>query len=415
MKIDLMASVKKLIYDYKKLGNGKSPLAVRLIKDRKMKYFFIGHSIHTDDWDEKKQTVKPSHKNHRRLNFLLDQQLVAAERHLMEMEGRQQEFTIEQVTKKIKRNNKAISFTEFATAYLAGVLKEGKINVAKSDQSRLKNIITYNKERPLYFHEINVAFLNNFVTYLRTKNKKKKMSEKTINNHLLMVRTIFNRAIREEIVSRDVYPFGGKDRIQVKQVETHKVGLDQDELNALENVDLEEGSEFWHARNAFLLSFNFAGVRISDLLQLTWAEIQGGRLHYQMGKTNANVSIPIPVKAKEILSHYKPDKPSPEAYVLPYLHDADREDPEDLERKINSAISKINKKLKKVAKRAGIDKNLSTHISRHTFGNLAGDKIPIPMLQKLYRHKSMLTTAVYQGNFMHKDTDDALLKVVNGG
>src|ERR1019366_3785160 len=119
-----------------------------------------------------------------------------------------------QVTKKIKRNNKAVSFTEFATGYLDGVLKEGKINVARSDQSRLKNITAYNKERPLYFHEINVAFLNNFITYLCSKpikgKKNKKISEKTINNHLLMIRTIFNRAIREEIVSRDIYPFGGK-------------------------------------------------------------------------------------------------------------------------------------------------------------------------------------------------------------
>lgn len=413
-----MANVKKLIFDSKILKNGKSPLGVRLIKDRKIKYFFIKHAIHPDDWDAEKERVKPTVKNHRRMNFLLEQQREDAERHLMDMEGRQQEFTIEQVIKKIKRNNKAVSFTEFATEYLDGVLKEGKINVAKSDRSRLKNITAYNKERPLYFHEINVAFLNNFISYLRSKSipgkNKKRMSEKTINNHLLMIRTIFNRAIREEIVSRDVYPFGGKDKIQVKQVETHKVGLDQEELKALEKVKLPEDSEYWHARNAFLLSFNFAGVRISDLLQLTWSEIQGGRLHYQMGKTNANVSIPVPVKAKEILGKYKTGKEVPSGYVLPYLHDADPEDPEDMQRKINSAISKINKKLKKVAKLAGIDKNLSTHISRHTFGNLAGDKIPLPMLQKLYRHKSLLTTAVYQGNFMHKDTDDALLRVVNG-
>jgi integrase/recombinase XerD len=418
-----MANVKKIIFDSKVLKDGTSPLAVRLIKDRKIKYFFIGHSIHKDDWDEESQSVKKTVKNHKRLNFLLKKQEALAEEQLMNMEGYHQEFTIEQLTKKIKRGNKAVSFTEFATEYLDGVLKEGRINVARSDRSRLKNIMAYNRQRPLYFHEINVAFLNNFITYLRSyrdslpnkeKKKKKKISEKTVNNHLLMVRTIFNRAIREEIISRDIYPFGDKDKIQVKQVESHKVGLDQDELNSLENVELEEGSELWHARNAFVLSFNFAGVRISDLLQLTWSEIQGGRLHYQMGKTDASVSIPVPGKAKEILAYYKPDKHEPDSYVLPYLHNADREDPTDLERKINSAISKINKKLKKVAKLAGIDKNLSTHISRHTFGNLAGDKIPIPMLQKLYRHKSMLTTAIYQGNFMHKDTDEALLKVVNG-
>lgn len=418
MKNDLMANVKKLIFDSKILKNGKSPIGVRLIKDRKIKYFFIGHSIYKEDWDEESESVRPTVKNHRRLNFLLDQQFMIAERHLMDMEGYQHEFTIEQVSKKIKLNNKAVPFTEFATKYLDGVMKEGRINVAQADKSRLRNIVAFNKGQPLYFHEVNVAFLNNFITYLRSKpiagKNKKKMSEKTINNHLLMIRTIFNRAIREEVVKRDLYPFGGKDKIQVRQVETHKVGLDQEELKALEKVKLAEDSEHWHARNAFLLSFNFAGVRISDLLQLTWSEIQGGRLHYQMGKTNANVSIPVPVKAKEILAFYKTDKQTPGSYVLPYLQDVDPEDPTDLQRKINSAISKINKKLKKVAKLAGIDKNLSTHISRHTFGNLAGDKIPIPMLQKLYRHKSMLTTAVYQGNFIHKDTDEALLKVVNG-
>ena len=53
------------------------------------------------------------------------------------------------------------------------------------------------------------------------------------------------------------------------------------------------------------------------------------------------------------------------------------------------------------------------HIARHSFGNISGDKIPIQMLQKLYRHSSITTTVNYQSNFMHKETDDALEKVVN--
>jgi integrase/recombinase XerD len=53
------------------------------------------------------------------------------------------------------------------------------------------------------------------------------------------------------------------------------------------------------------------------------------------------------------------------------------------------------------------------HIARHTFGNISGDKIPIQMLQKLYRHSSVTTTINYQANFMHKDTDDALYKVID--
>jgi integrase/recombinase XerD len=51
----------------------------------------------------------------------------------------------------------------------------------------------------------------------------------------------------------------------------------------------------------------------------------------------------------------------------------------------------------------GLIKKLTMHIARHTFGNLAGEKISIQMLQKLHRHSSITTTIGYQANFMHKD------------
>ncbi|QMU64718.1 MAG: hypothetical protein GKR88_10750 [Flavobacteriaceae bacterium] len=46
------------------------------------------------------------------------------------------------------------------------------------------------------------------------------------------------------------------------------------------------------------------------------------------------------------------------------------------------------------------------HIAHHTFGNISEDKIPIQVLQKLYRHTS-ITTINYQSNFTHKEEDEA--------
>ena len=57
--------------------------------------------------------------------------------------------------------------------------------------------------------------------------------------------------------------------------------------------------------------------------------------------------------------------------------------------------------------------NIVMHIARHSFGNIAGDKVSPQMLQKLYRHTSINTTIGYQGNFIHKDADDALDSVLN--
>ena len=70
--------------------------------------------------------------------------------------------------------------------------------------------------------------------------------------------------------------------------------------------------------------------------------------------------------------------------------------------------SRINRQLKKIATLAGINTNLSSHIARHTFGTVSGDKISIQMLQKLYRHTSITTTIGYQSAFIHKDADEAL-------
>jgi len=76
------------------------------------------------------------------------------------------------------------------------------------------------------------------------------------------------------------------------------------------------------------------------------------------------------------------------------------------------ATSKPNKVLKAIATQANIDKYLFMHNGRHSFGNIAGDKMPIHTLQKLYQHSSISTTANYQQSFTNKDTDDAINKVV---
>ncbi len=84
-----------------------------------------------------------------------------------------------------------------------------------------------------------------------------------------------------------------------------------------------------------------------------------------------------------------------------------------MQRVIAYKTSAIDKLLRKyVAPAAEIDAPLTMHIARHTFGSLAGDAIPIQMLQKLYRHSNVSTTIGYQSNFIHQETDDALDAVI---
>jgi site-specific recombinase XerD len=86
---------------------------------------------------------------------------------------------------------------------------------------------------------------------------------------------------------------------------------------------------------------------------------------------------------------------------------------QDLFVKTRTATKRFNRYLKQIATKAKIDKNLSNHIARHSFGNIAGDTIHPLMLQKLYRHSDLKTTINYQANFIHKEADGALDSVVD--
>ena len=99
--------------------------------------------------------------------------------------------------------------------------------------------------------------------------------------------------------------------------------------------------------------------------------------------------------------------------MFPQLRDIDPNNTEEISKRTQSITRNVNRRLKIAAKQLGIKKNISMHIARHSFGNISGDKIPIQMLQKLYRHSSVTTTIRYQANFIHKDADDALDSVIN--
>ena len=99
--------------------------------------------------------------------------------------------------------------------------------------------------------------------------------------------------------------------------------------------------------------------------------------------------------------------------IFPELQGTSFRNEKKLEIRVKTVTRNFNRRLEIVAEKVSIDKKMTMHITRHSFGNISGDKIPIQMLQKLYRHSSITTTINYQQNFMHKETDEALDKVIN--
>ena len=442
-----MASIKIVLRKNMIRKDDTIPLALRISENYKTNYHWLGQYILEKDWDKKFGKVKKSHPNHKKLNHFLMKKMTEAQDLYFHSED---DLTPRQIKNKLKGPGGSQSFFAVAAERVKQKYDKGTFSVAKSELSILYNLeeflnlktnqkkeaviksikerrrirvsktrkgeyssedaITYFKRNTrLEFREINESFLNKFKAFCSTYLGQK---TRTITNQLIFIRTLFNVAIKDGIVSQKYYPFAGeKEKIRIGS--GNKIGLTAEEVTRIENLAVESHSSIWHTRNVWLVSFYFAGIRISDVVALKWTDIKDGRLYYVMNKNEKPLSFKVPDKAKTIFNLYLMDKTENNGYIFPFLKDADQQDPKSVFLKMRNATKVLNKFLKRIADECKIDKNLSNHIARHTFGNIAGDKIHPLMLQKLYRHSDLKTTLNYQANFIHRDADDALDSVIN--
>lgn len=442
-----MAAIKIVRRKNKERKDGTAPLALRISVNYKTNYSFVGQYILEKDWDKESGKVKRSHSNAKKLNNFLMKKLTEANDISFEVN---QNISSKEMKRRIRGPGGQKSFFKIAAERIEMKYNRGVFSVAKSEISVLYNLeefINLKKYKPknkvieeikarrkkrisravkseyhltdaikyfkqfdqLNFQEISESFLERYKTfclvYLNHKTR-------TVTNQLIFIRTLFNVGIKDGIVDAKFYPFAG-DKQKIRITSGNKIGLSMDEVEKIENLELIEYSSIWHTRNVWLLAFYFAGIRISDILKLKWEDFKDNRLFYVMDKNEKPLSLKIPEKALIIINHYKKNRRLNNGFIFPFIKDADLSNPEDIFIKIRSTTKLLNKYLKRIASMCGIEKNISNHIARHTFGNIAGDRIHPLMLQKLYRHSDLKTTLNYQANFIHRDADEALDSVIN--
>ena len=150
-------------------------------------------------------------------------------------------------------------------------------------------------------------------------------------------------------------------------------------------------------RDMFIFSTYAGGLRVSDVLQLQWKHYDGERIDFTIKKTGAQLSIKLPNKAKEIIKRFEKFKKSNNSFIFDALPaDLDLNDPVEVDRKISGATTVINASLKTIGKKAGIEKVISFHVSRHSWAVRALRKgISIDKVSKLMGHASIKQTQTY--------------------
>ena len=247
-------------------------------------------------------------------------------------------------------------------AYLSHI-RRPKIQLAKIDKSFCKAFLAYMRDE-----------------YKNTKSPKnpKPLSDKTMELNQRNLISILNHAVDEGLLEKNpFYELDSREKFQ-KTNTSDREYLTVSELKAL--ADAPTGSPI--TKQTFLFCC-FTGLRHSDMAALRWQDIQktdSGEIIRlpSMKKTKQSVTVPLGNQAKVWLPNR--NGASLDEKVFP---DA-------------PAICNADRALKHMAKRAGINKTISFHCSRHTFATLTltagGD---IYTTSKMLGHTSVHTTEIY--------------------
>lgn len=180
------------------------------------------------------------------------------------------------------------------------------------------------------------------------------------------------------------------------RVERQRTYLLEEELSRLMALRLKSGSEMEVARDLFFVECR-TGLRISDLLQLRWSSYDGVNLHLQMQKTGRLVTVPVTGGVRAVLERYRDLFTQADDFVFPMLH------PDDGQGGLFShaksliyATGRVNLQIKRLARKAGIQKKISTHTGRHTFATMLISKgASIYDVKELLGHRDVKVTQVY--------------------
>jgi integrase len=254
--------------------------------------------------------------------------------------------------------------------------------------NKVKTFITsVLKQKDIFLKDLKTEFIIDFDHYLRSKE---------LNQHNTAVKYCLNlKKVLNEAVLRGLLKSNPFQHYKTVYKETPQVYLQQEEIYMIEKADLKT-AKHQLVRDLFLFQCH-TGLAYTDMTTLATKDFSidtQGRIWIikQRQKTGITCYIPLLPKAQEILSKYQ-NSSQQKPGLLPFY-----------------SIQKYNQYLNEIAVIAELNKPLSSHVGRRTFGNIALSKgISINVISKILGHSNTIVTqkiyAITTQNIVRNEID----------
>lgn len=265
---------------------------------------------------------------------------------------------------------------------LAAKRKNSKGNFGNWD-STIKHLKKY-CPKDVQFNQINRNFVDGFRTYLlqdAVTKTTKAISTNTRYSYFNKFKAALNLAVREGILKTNP-----AEMVEgLPQGEPVREFLILDELKTLAKTDCKNVL----MKKAFIFAC-LTGLRFSDIKKLKWSELQhsaelGYYIRFIQQKTKGSETLPISEEAFNLLG----ERGTQSDQVFPNLIYSDSR----------------NADLHKWVLKAGIEKHITFHCSRHTYATLQLTLgTDIFTVSKLLGHRNLKTTQIYANVIDEKKT-----------
>jgi integrase/recombinase XerD len=417
-----MATVKPILRRSKADKDGRCPIWLRISDRYGDQYVSLGRltdvkkllKVAPSYWNERQGRVRKGHPHSEQINELIVKHVARAEAEILQRAQEDEYATANQIKEALVPEERG-NFLAFAEEHLKALETQdriGRYRRLKATIGKLREFTKRPAPQPLHFDELTPKLIADFEAFYISQGNK----QSTVATNLRDLKTLVNKAIRERKTDAGKNPFA---HYRIKQGQApERTKLSYAEILAIENLLLEPKSGIWHARNVFLFAFYCAGVRFSDVALMTQGRIIAGldgepdRLTYRMGKNGKVQSVKITPPARRILSTYLEGPRSEDSFVFPLLEGYDLSSATKLHNARASQNTLVNKNLKEIARLAGIEKPLSTHIARHSFADLARTRgWSIYDISKALQHSSIEMTERYLKAFDSEALDKGMISL----
>lgn len=299
---------------------------------------------------------------------------------LLDFSSRALEYTADDVAAAFRNWMGEQSFAGFMQAVIERMRRMGKVRTPQTYAAAFRSFMQFRGNRDVMLDDMDAELMQHYEAWLKAR----RVSLNTVSFYMRILRAAYNRAVERGLTVQRA-PF---KHVYTGMEKTVKRAVSIKRIRELKALPLRPGS--WHdwARDMFMFSFYTRGMSFIDMACLRKTDLKNGILTYRRRKTGQQLFIKWEPCMQAVVDKYRN---AATAYLLPILAEGG-----DEERQYDSALHRVNRKLKEISSLLGLSTGLTMYVARHSWASAAKSKrIPISVISEGMGHDSETTTRIY--------------------